>query len=415
MKNIICIDLKSFFASCECVERKLDPFKTPLIVADPKRGSGAITLAVTPYLKKLGVKSRGRLFEIPKNIKNIIVASPRMSLYIKKSKEVINIYLDYVSNEDLHVYSIDEVFIDITNYLKMYKKTDVEIAKEILNTIKKKTGLTATCGIGPNLFLAKVAMDIEAKMNKSCIAKWDYCDVKTKLWEITPLSKVWGIGPKTEKKLNALGIFKIKDLAKFSKVKLIDKFGIIGEELWNHANGIDLAKISEFKIPPKNKSYSLSQILYKDYNGENIKIIIKEMVSLITLRLRENNKLTSSVYFSINYSKIYGGGFCKTVKLDVATNLEKDIYDVCYSIFQSFYNGYPIRKVSIALSKLSESNGIQLNLFDSENYTIKKDKLEHVIDNLKNKLGKNSILKASSLLPDSTIKIRNEKIGGHNK
>ena len=413
MRNIICIDLKSFFASCECVERKLNPFKTPLIVADPKRGKGSITLAVTPYLKKLGVKSRGRVYEIPKNIKNIIVASPRMSLYIKKSKEVINIYLDYVSSEDLHVYSIDEVFIDITNYLKMYQKTDLEIAQEILSTIKKKTGLTATCGIGPNLFLAKVAMDTEAKLNESCIAKWSYHDVKNKLWQITPLSKVWGIGPKMEKKLNALGIFKIKDLALFDKSKLIEKFGIIGEELWNHANGIDLAKISELKVPPKNKSYSLSQILYKDYNGENVKLIIKEMVSLITLRLRENNKLTSSVYFSINYSKAYGGGFSKNVKLDVPTNLEKDIYDVCFNIFQSFYNGYPIRKVSIALSKLSENSGIQLNLFD--NTIIKKDKLNNTIANIKNKLGKNSILKASSLLTDSTIKIRNEKIGGHHK
>lgn len=413
MRNIICIDLKSFFASCECVERKLNPFKTPLIVADPKRGKGSITLAVTPYLKKSGVKSRGRVYEIPKNIKNIIVASPRMSLYIKKSKEVINIYLDYVSSEDLHVYSIDEVFIDITNYLKMYQKTDLEIAQEILSTIKKKTGLTATCGIGPNLFLAKVAMDTEAKLNESCIAKWSYHDVKNKLWQITPLSKVWGIGPKMEKKLNALGIFKIKDLALFDKSKLIEKFGIIGEELWNHANGIDLAKISELKVPPKNKSYSLSQILYKDYNGENVKLIIKEMVSLITLRLRENNKLTSSVYFSINYSKAYGGGFSKNVKLDVPTNLEKDIYDVCFNIFQSFYNGYPIRKVSIALSKLSENKGIQLNLFD--NTIIKKDKLNNTIANIKNKLGKNSILKASSLLTDSTIKIRNEKIGGHHK
>ncbi len=413
MRNIICIDLKSFFASCECVERKLNPFKTPLIVADPKRGKGSITLAVTPYLKKLGVKSRGRVYEIPKNIKNIIVASPRMSLYIKKSKEVVNIYLDYVSSEDLHVYSIDEVFIDITNYLKMYQKTDLEIAQEILSMIKKKTGLTATCGIGPNLFLAKVAMDTEAKLNESCIAKWSYHDVKNKLWQITPLSKVWGIGPKMEKKLNALGIFKIKDLALFDKSKLIEKFGIIGEELWNHANGIDLAKISELKVPPKNKSYSLSQILYKDYNGENVKLIIKEMVSLITLRLRENNKLTSSVYFSINYSKAYGGGFSKNVKLDVPTNLEKDIYDVCFNIFQSFYNGYPIRKVSIALSKLSENRGIQLNLFD--NTIIKKDKLNNTIANIKNKLGKNSILKASSLLTDSTIKIRNEKIGGHHK
>ena len=256
MRNIICIDLKSFFASCECVERNLNPFKTPLIVADPQRGGGAITLAVTPYLKKLGVKSRGRVYEIPKNIKNIIVAPPRMSLYIRKSKEVLDIYLDYVSKEDLHVYSIDEVFMDVTDYLKMYKKTDYELAIEILNTISKKTGLTATCGIGSNLFMAKVAMDVEAKHNKDCIAKWTSEDIAKKLWKIKPLSKVWGIGARTEKKLNDMGLYSIYDVAHLDKEILIKKFGIIGEEIWNHCNGIDQAMINELKVPPKNKSYS---------------------------------------------------------------------------------------------------------------------------------------------------------------
>ena len=415
MRNIICIDLKSFFASCECVDRKLDPFKVPLIVADPKRGKGAITLAVTPALKKLGVKSRGRVYEIPKNIKNIIVAPPRMNLYIQKSKEVIDIYLDYVSKEDLHVYSIDEVFMDVTSYLKMYKKTDYELAIDILKKIKEKTGLTATCGIGSNLFMAKVAMDVEAKHNKNCIAKWTNEDISKKLWKIKPLSKVWGIGSKTEKKLNDMGLKTIYDVAHFDKDILIKKFGIMGEEIWNHCNGIDCALINELKVPPKNKSYSLSQVLYHDYDGENIKIIIKEMVSQLTLRLRNNHKLSTSIYFKIDYSKIYGGGFSRSVKLDISTDNDKLIYDICLKIFNTYYNGYPIRKVSIALSKLIDNRGIQLNLFESDNSIILEDNLNHVIDNIKNKMGKNSILKASSLLEESTIKSRNEKIGGHHE
>ena len=164
-RNIMCIDLKSFFASCECVERGLDPFKVPLVVANKKQGNGAITLAVTPALKKQGIPGRVRLYDIPKNIKYEIVP-PRMKLYIEKSKQVVGIYLDYVAPEDLHIYSIDECFLDVTDYLKLYKKTDYELAEEILKTVEEKTGLTATCGIGPNLLLAKVAMDTEAKKYK---------------------------------------------------------------------------------------------------------------------------------------------------------------------------------------------------------------------------------------------------------
>lgn len=197
-RNILCIDLKSFFASVECVERNLDPFTTPLIVADPSRKGGAITLAVTPYMKTLGVPSRGRVFEIPKNIK-YITAPPRMSLYVKKSKEVINCFLDFISKEDMHVYSIDEAFLDVTDYLKLYKMDDITLAKTIMARIKEKTGLTSTCGIGPNLLLAKVALDIESKHSPDFIAKWTYEDVKTKLWNITPLDEMWGIGSKTMK------------------------------------------------------------------------------------------------------------------------------------------------------------------------------------------------------------------------
>ena len=241
-RNILCIDLKSFFASVECVERNLDPFTTPLIVADPSRKGGAITLAVTPYMKTLGVPSRGRVFEIPKGIK-YITATPRMSLYVKKSKEVINCFLDFVSKEDMHVYSIDEAFLDVTDYLKLYKMDDVGLAKAIMARIKEKTGLTSTCGIGPNLLLAKVALDIESKHSPDFIAKWTYEDVKTKLWNITPLDEMWGIGSKTMKKLNDLGIYKVGDINKYGKEFYKKRFGVLGEELYLHANGIDYSNI----------------------------------------------------------------------------------------------------------------------------------------------------------------------------
>ena len=410
-RNILCIDLKSFFASCECLERGLDPFTTPLVVAGNNKG--AITLAVTPALKKLGIKGRTRLYDIPNNIKYTRVP-PRMSLYIKKSEEVVSVYLDYISKEDLHIYSIDECFLDVTNYLKLYNKTDYELAEEILDTIQKKTGLTATCGIGPNMLLAKVSMDVEAKKYKNGIVKWTYDDIEKCLWNISPLSKMWGIGSRMETNLNKLGIYSVRDLALFDRNTLKDKFGVIGLELWNHANGIDLSVISDYKAEPKSKSYSHSQILYKNYDAENIKIIIKEMIDVIATRLRSNNKETTIISFGIGYSKETNGGFYHSLKLETGTSDKDEIYKTCLLIFDKFYvNNMPIRKVSIACGGLKKAGMMQLNLFDSIVEEKTEKNVNYAIDEIKRKFGKNSLTKASALTRDSTALERNKKIGGH--
>lgn len=407
----MCIDLKSFYASCECVERNINPFTTPLVVANPNQGKGAITLAITPYLKNKGVKSRTRLYEIPPWIKYEIV-KPRMSLYVAKSKEIISIYLDFVSEEDLHVYSIDECFLDVTHYLKMYNKTDVALAKEILKTITKKTGLTANCGIGPNMLLAKIAMDTEAKKYKDGIAKWTYDDVKTKLWPITPLSKMWSIGKRLEVRLNALGLYKVGDIANFKKEELIKRFGILGEELFEHANGIDNSTISDFKMPPKNSSYSASQVLFKDYNGNNIKIIIRETIEVICRRLRKNNKQASIIGLGIGYSIDVGGGFYHSMKVNPTID-EGEFFQVCSNIFDKYYDDNPIRKVSVVAGALVDASSIQLNLFSNVKTMEDNKKLNDTVDAIKEKYGKNSIIKASNLLSDSTAIERNGKIGGH--
>jgi len=412
-RNIICIDLKSFFATCECVERKLDPFTTPLVVAEPNR-DGAITLAVTPYMKTLGVKSRGRIFEIPKTIK-YITARPRMALYIEMSKKVVEIYLEYVSSEDLHIYSIDECFLDLTNYMKLYNKTTFELAKEILDKITKKTGLYATAGIGPNMLLSKIAMDIEAKKSHNFIAEWSYDDVKTKLWNITPLSDMWGIGSRMEKNLNKLGINSIGDLAKYNKLKLKEKFGVIGEELWYHANGIDLSRINDFNKESKEKSISNSQILFKDYYNNEILLIIKEITSNLTKRLRKLKYLTGRVSLHIGYSKNVTGGFSVSKKLDNVTNDENKIYRELLNIFNSYYEeNMPIRKVGISLSRLEVNDHLQLNLFENLESIEENNNINNTIDELHIRFGNNSVLKATSLLKNSTIKERNNKIGGHN-
>lgn len=411
--HIICIDLKSFFASCECIRLNKDPFSYPLVVANPSQGGGAITLAVTPYLKSLGVPSRGRVFEIPKNIKYDIIM-PHMNYYIQKSKEVVSVYLDYVSKEDLHIYSIDECFLDVTHYLKLYQKTDYELAKEILTKVYEKTHLTATAGIGPNLLLAKVSMDIEAKHVKDNISKWTYDDVEKKLWKISPLSKMWGIGKNMERNLNKMGIFSVEELAKTNPGILKDKFGVMGLELWNHANGIDTSKISDFNGQTKDKSYSNSQVLFKDYNEKNIFIIINEMIDNLCARLRNSNKECQNFGLGITYSKNTPGGFYRNIKLDNPTDKNNELIKYASIIFDRFYEGLPIRKVTVCAGSLKDKQGTQLNLF--ENYeTIKKDdEINLAIDKIKEKYGKNSVLKASSLLEDSTIKERNKKVGGHN-
>ena len=336
-----------------------------------------------------------------------------MKLYMQKSCEVVKVYLDFVAEEDLHIYSIDECFLDVTDYLKMYNKTDYELALTILKTVKEKTGLTATCGIGPNMLLAKVAMDIEAKHNDDFIAKWTYDDIPKKLWPITPLSKMWGIGPNMEKKLNKLKINTIGQLANYDRYSLKDKFGVMGLELWNHANGIDLSKISDWKSIKKEASYSHSQVLFKDYYGEDIELIISEMVDIICSRLRANTKQAMNVGLGITYSKNIGGGFYHTIKLDTPTDNANEITNVCNLLFERYYTNLPIRKVTVSLGNLCTKNSVQLDLFNSVKEIESQNELDETIDKIRDKYGKNTILKATSLLENSTIKDRNNKIGGH--
>ncbi len=414
-RNILCIDLKSFFASVECVDLGLDAFTTPLVVANKSQGNGAITLAVSPYLKSLGIKGRTRLYNIPKNIHYKIV-NPRMKRYIEMSKKVVEIYLDFVASEDLHIYSIDECFLDVTNYLSYYKMSDEKLGETILKTIEKRTGLTATCGIGPNMLLAKIAMDTEAKKHKNGIAKWGYEDIQKKLWPISPLSSVWGIGARMEKRLNNMGIFSIYDLAHYDKDKLQNKFGVLGLELWEHANGIDNSVIKDFKHEAKEKSYSHSQVLMRDYFNEEIYLIIEEMLSVLTKRLRLKGESTSLIGFGIKYSKAIGGGFYHQVKLSNPTDNIDNILPLCYSLFDKYYiENNSIRSVSISLGKLSIKEGTQLDLFTDPKKVADDNNLLKALDEIQAKYGKNSILKSTSLLSNSTIRERNKKIGGHHE
>ena len=264
-KIYTCIDLKSFYASVECVERGLNPFEVNLVVADPTRGGGAITLAATPAIKKLGVPSRGRVYEIPKDI-IYITAPPRMSLYMKYSAKIYSIFLKYIAPEDIHVYSCDESFIDVTPYLSLYNMTAKQLAKTMIQDIYDTTGITATAGIGTNLFLTKVALDITAKHAPDNMGYLDENLFKQMLWHHTPLTDFWMIGGGTERRLAALGIKDLYDLAHYPEGYLYKTFGVNAEYLIDHAWGKEPTEIADIKAyKPASKSISNSQILFEDY------------------------------------------------------------------------------------------------------------------------------------------------------
>ena len=312
-KVIAVIDLKAFYSYVECIDRGLDAWKTPLVVADKERGKNTIVLSVSPYLKAKGVPSRLRIRDLPKGY-DYVYAVPRMSRYIEKSTEVVKIMTDFVAHDDIHVYSIDEAFMDLTSYINYYHMTAEKIVLMIINAIKERTGLQATGGIGDNFFLSKVALDIYAKHEKNGIATIHQKDIKTKLWPISPLTQIWGIGARTAAKLNQMGIFTMGDLANSDREYIHDIFGIMGDQLVDHANGIDESDIHEVYIP-KSTSLSLGQVLFKDFNKKNAVTIIREMCDDLSHRLREENKLTEVVSLYIGYSKVIMGGFSRLMSL----------------------------------------------------------------------------------------------------
>jgi DNA polymerase V len=330
------------------------------------------------------------------------------------STKIIEIYLQFISEEDLYVYSVDEVFLDFTEYLTYYQKTDYEIAKMIMAQIYKETKIYSTCGIGPNMLIAKLALDIESKHSPEFIAKWNYEDLPNKLWPITPLSKMWGIGHNMERNLNSLGIYKIEDLAKFDVKKLKKKFGIIGEELYYHSHGIDMSLIQEkLRLKPASKSYGIGQTLFEDYYQPEIYQIIREMVDDVARRLRVSKKKASTVHFGLGYSKDTGGGFARQMKLTQPSSNESQIYQGCLKIMSKFYNGSPIRVVRVSVTGLIEDKDYQINMFEDIETVMKEKQVFHAVDVIKERFGKNSVNRASSELAHSTIKARNKMVGGH--
>jgi DNA polymerase V len=388
--------------------RGLDPMKARLAVVGSLKREGSIVLAISPATKALGVKTRCRYFELPKD-KGIIMAPARMKTYLEYSQKIVKIFLKYVPLEDLHIYSIDESFLDVTETFHLFAKDERELAKLIMNDILEETGIPSACGIGPNLLLAKVSLDIEAKKNPDGIAYWRYEDVPNKLWPLSPLSEMWGIGRNLEKTLNEMGLFSIGDIANYDLAKLTKKLGVIGQELYQHSHGIDMSQIKQpYSI--KSHNYSIGQTLFEDYYYDILPVLL-EQIEELAMRIRIKRKMGKTIHLSMGYSRdTGGGGFSRQITLDEPTNLTNEIYEACVHLFHKYYDGSPIRKLTISMGQLSDDWNTQLNLFEDR---VKEKKLAYSVDQIRNKYGKSSILRGVSYLDKSTALRRAKLIGGH--
>ena len=498
-KLYICIDLKSFYASVECVERKLEPLNTNLVVADETRTDKTVCLAVSPSLKQYGIGGRARLFEVKQKIKEInyqrrklnnyknfigksyfdnelknnkeleldlIIAPPRMAYYIKYSTDIYNIYLKYIAPEDILIYSIDEVFIDITNYISLYKCTPRQLVTKIIKDVYEKTGITATAGIGTNMFLAKVAMDIVAKKSKPNefgvrIAGLDEMTFRKKLWDHKPITDFWRVGKGIADKLAKNNMFTMGDVAMCSHYNedlLYKLFGINAELLIDHAWGyepctIDIAK----SYKPTSTSLSSGQVLHLPYDNKKARLIVREMADNLALDLVSKKLLTEQLVMTIVYDienltnpsisnkyfgeitiDSYGRKIPKhshgTINLNQLTSSSNIITEGFINLFDRISNPILlVRKLNLSVNKLiSEDNKKnqkvieQIDLFTNYEEREKRKKqeiinetkekeIQKVMLEIKNKYGKNAILKGMNIIEGATTMERNQQIGGHHE
>lgn len=489
-----CIDLKSFYASVECKERGLDPLTTNLVVADSQRTEKTICLAVSPSLKSYGIPGRARLFEVVQKVRDannkrkkanniyrftskssnitelnknkyleidFIIAKPRMSYYIKYSTDIYNVYLKYLSKEDIYVYSIDEIFCDITNYLSYSNLSPKELVTKIIHDVYKTTGITATAGIGTNPYLAKVAMDIVAKKAEPDkygvrIAYLDEFGYRKFLWSHKPLTSFWRVGVGYAKKLEEHNLYTMGDIARCSlnnEDLLYKLFGVNAEILIDHAWGVEPCTIKDIKsYKPQRNSISTGQVLHCPYDYKKTKLIVKEMADSIALDLVSKNLVTDQLILVIDYdgkniSHSYQGETTKdyygrtvpkhangTINLTHKTSSSKYITEEIIKLYDRIINKNLLTKrITIVANNLTNINELdkthkieQFDLFtdykkiEEEQLKIKKqeqeeNKLQHTLLNIKNKYGKNAILRGMNLEEGSTAIERNSQIGGHHE
>lgn len=472
----IAIDLKSFFASVECVERGLDPLTAKLVVADESRTQKTICLAVTPSLKAYGIPGRARLFEVEQRLRRVrenveyIIAPPRMALYQEYSTRIYEVYLKYVAPEDIHVYSIDEVMMDVSAYLRTARMTPREFAVTIIRDVYQTTGITATAGIGTNLYLCKIAMDIVAKHVEADemgvrIAELDEMSYRRLLWTHRPLTDFWRVGPGYARKLEANGLYNMGDIARCSLGKeseyynedlLYDLFGVNAELLIDHAWGYEPCRMEDIKAyRPATNSISSGQVLQCAYDYEKTRLIVKEMADQLALNLAEKKLVTDQLVLTIGYdvenltdagrrsryqgeitTDRYGRKVPKhahgTINMDIATASTHEIMEAMVTLYDRIIDrNLLVRRITLTANhvvdeKQAEEQGAyhQMNLFTDygqetedagtdKNRQEREKNLQKAVLDLKKKYGKNAILKGMNLEEGATAVSRNSQIGGH--
>lgn len=470
----IAIDLKSFYASVECVERGLDPLTTNLVVADESRTEKTICLAVSPSLKAYGIPGRARLFEVVQKARkyklSYVAAPPRMSLYMDYSSRIYKIYLKYIAPEDIHVYSVDEVFMDITHYLKTYGMTPEELANTIIKDVYETTGITATAGIGTNMYLCKIAMDIVAKhaepdANGARIAYLDEKLYRKMLWGHKPITDFWRVGRGYAKKLAEKGIYTMGDVARCSVGKpedyyneelLYKMFGINAELLIDHAWGYEPCTIADVKAyRSENNSLSQGQVLQCPYTSDKARLIVHEMADMLSLDLVDKRLVTDQIVLTIGYDienltnplisskykgdisiDVYGRKIPKhahgTINLKRQTSSSNMIIDAALELYDRIINkSLLVRRINIVANHVINENDIkheeqyeQLDLFtdydevllkrkEEDEKLLRERKMQEAVLSIKKKYGKNAVLKGMNFEEGATAISRNSQIGGH--
>lgn len=414
-KIYLCIDLKSFYASVECVERGWDPLTARLVVADPERSEKTICLAVSPALKQMGVPNRCRVFQIPKEIP-YKMAPPRMQLYIDYAAEIYGIYLKYIAKEDIQVYSIDEAFLDVADYLHLYQMTAVELGRKIMQDILDTTGIPAACGVGTNLYLAKVALDILAKHETDRIAYLDEARYREKLWKHKPLIDFWRVGRGTVERLSNMGICTMEEIAHARESLLYKAFGIDAELLIDHAWGREPVTIADIKAyRPKNTSFSSGQVLPRDYSYEEGILVVKEMADLLCLDLVDQGLVTSHISLVIGYSnqKCFEPARGSTT-LRSATSSNRRLLSYVEQLYRRIVRpGAYIRRITLTYTGVMTEDYQQFDLFSDPEETEKDVKAQRAAISIKQRYGRNAILKGMNLEESATTIERNGQIGGH--
>ncbi|MBO0422736.1 Y-family DNA polymerase [Enterococcus plantarum] len=419
-RDILCIDCKSFYSSVECVERGLHPLKTMLIVMSGADNAGGLVLAASPLAKKvLGITNVTRSNEVPYH-KDLLIVPPRMNLYMQKNVEINQVYKSFVADEDHSVFSVDESFLDVTYSLNLFNcKNAYEMAKKIQIKVKEQTGIYVTVGIGSNPLLAKLALDNGAKHSKDFIAEWRYEDVEEKVWSIHPITEFCGIGHRTEKRLNRLGIRSIREIAEADPYKLKREFGVMGLQLFAHSWGIDRSFLGQKKPAAKvDKSIGNSQVLPRDYTRQDqLELVLKEIVDQVASRLRSSQLKTGCISVSVGYSKGYidskgRTGWSKQRKVSLSNNT-KVLSEHVLQLFRSEYNYQDVRHIGVSYSKLVQTDALQLDLFSDPVQEVNEERLDFLIDTIRKKYGFKALIHASSLMEGATAVSRASLVGGH--